>query len=135
MLTDKPFMLFLGLGATCVVGVLTSYKLMRNNKVLIGLMIVSLGMAISQVILSINENTFKRATLSDALYSPLVYVISYNSLRYVYIRMYGLEPTYNRMSWYDPKDGRRQNWFAVVVYVAPLFLSLGFPILLAILKK
>jgi hypothetical protein len=128
-------MLFLGLGTTCIIGVLTSNKLMRNNKVLVGLLIVSIAMTISQIVLSIHEKTFKRATLSDALYSPLVYVIFYNCLRHAYLRIFGIEPTYNRMSWYDPEDGRKQNWLDVIVYITPFFLSLGFPILLAILKN
>ncbi|MBS7566278.1 hypothetical protein KHS38_17860 [Mucilaginibacter sp. Bleaf8] len=134
MLTDKPFMLFLGCGVTCVAILMASNKVMRNNKALLGLLIVSLCMAIFQVLLSLHENTFKKPTLSDSFYSPLIYVVSYNSLRYAYVQAYGVEPTYNRSSWYDPEDGRSQNWLDVVVYAFPIFFSMGFPIILAVLK-
>jgi hypothetical protein len=128
-------MMYFGAGAWGVSILLTSIKLMRNKKVRISFMGLGLMMSVSQIILAIHEHTFTRVTNSDTLHLPLFYLTVYNCLRYVYVKVYGVEPTYNKASWYDHDDGRKQNWFDVVVFFVPLLLSFGFVPFLAILKK
>jgi hypothetical protein len=135
MITTQFYMMYIGAGAWGVSILLTDLKLMRNNKVRMSCMGLGLMMSGTQIILAIHEHTFTRVTNSDALHMPLFYLTVYNCLRYAYIKVYGVEPTYNKASWYDPKDGRKQNWFDVVVFFIPLLLSLGFVPFLAILKK
>ena len=52
---------------------------------------------------------FIKAPEAGMLTGGLAYIICYAALRHVYVRIYNIEPTYNRMSWFDPEDNRRQN--------------------------
>lgn len=67
---------------------------------------------------------------ADSFFSPLAYLLSYLLLRKVYLRVYKIEPTYYRTSWYDPNEGREQNWFDLLVYVTPIFIALLVPLII-----
>jgi len=78
---------------------------------------------------------FIKVPEAGMLTGGLSYIICYAGLRHVYIRKYSIEPTYNRISWFDPDDGRRQNWLDVVVFVIPLLLSFIIPLMIVSWKS
>lgn len=118
---------YIGMVPLVIVGMLISYKKLRNyNSIRLVLLIT---FAIS--LLSIFIRTPEAAMLSGAF----VYTACYAALRYLFKPKYQMEPTYYRSSWYDPDEGRMQNWFDVVVFVVPLFLSFMIPFALIILKS
>ncbi len=62
----------------------------------------------------------------DSIYliiTPMVYIITYFILRKIFIYLYGMEPTYNRSSWFDYSEGRRQNGGDMMVFFIPLILA------------
>jgi hypothetical protein len=61
------------------------------------------------------------------LVSPFVYMALYGFFRWIYKLFFGVEPTYNRSGWYDPEEGRKQNFFDVLVFVLPLLLAVLAP--------
>jgi hypothetical protein len=69
------------------------------------------------------------ANAADWLWCPFIYITAYAFLRFLYKRTYHREPTYNRSSWYDPNDRRRQNSFDVAVHIVPIILSMSGPLL------
>ena len=129
-----PVPFFLGYGEALILSAVLVPKLMRSKKIFIIAFTISLITAITGFIISSNKNVLRIPNSYDFLYVPIVYMICYNLLRLLYIKIYNREPTYNRSSWYDPEDGRRQNWLDVIVYVIPIFVSLGFPIILTALR-
>jgi hypothetical protein len=130
-----PVPFFFGYGEALILSAVLVPKLMRSKKVFIIAFTISLITAIIGFIISSNKNVLRIPNSYDFLYVPIVYMVCYNLLRVLYIKIYNCEPTYNRSSWYDPGDGRRQNWLDVIVYVVPIFISLGFPIILTVVKS
>jgi len=124
---DRMTFLYLGLAPSFIVYILASYKKLRNNRVLTRLAIVTLLIALLGVFINKEGSLF--------LASAFFYVIIYAGLRYIYLKKYSIEPTYNRASWYDPEEGRKQNWLDVIVFVIPLMLSLVMPLVLTIAQS
>lgn len=124
---DRMYYVYIGLVPVFIVFMLISYRYLRNNKSLKIAALVTLPLAVLGLLLETPE----AAMFSGAF----VQVVSYGSLRFLFKRKYNFEPTYNRMSWYDDKEGRRQNWFDVIVFVVPLILSFIVPLALTILKE
>lgn len=108
------------------------FKMLRDNKRLIILLLVASLFAVYAFILRENGQPFSgRYRGSNFLFSPFLYVLSYGILRYLYKDTYKREPTYDRHSWHDVDEGRDQNVFDVIVFVFPLFFSVLFPFLIS----
>jgi hypothetical protein len=106
---------YVGLAPAFILFMLVSYKKLRNGHRLKILSVFSFILAILGLVIKTPE----AASFSISFF----YIISYAFLRYLYLRKYGLEPTYYNYSWYDAEEGRRQNWLDVIVYVVPIFFS------------
>jgi hypothetical protein len=62
-----------------------------------------------------------------SLISPLAYVLCYAGLRQIFKAVYKMEPTYQRYSWYDQEEGRKQNVLDVIVHILPLMVAIFVP--------
>ena len=123
---DRMTFVYIGFIPMFILYMFASYKKLRNNRALIILSITSFLLAIPGVLIKVPE----AAMLTGAF----IYLISYSLLRYIYIKKYSFEPTYNKSSWYDANEGRRQNWLDVIVYVMPILLSMIVPVAIIIAK-
>jgi uncharacterized membrane protein len=113
---------------TAIIAVCGFMKLLRSNKVLIILLTITFPIAIFGLIIRGVNTEMVNGNAADMLLSPFIYVASYALLRLVFKRIYKMEPTYERYSWYS--DGRKQNWLDVIVHVIPLMLSFTLPFLI-----
>lgn len=109
-----------------IIFILISYKKLRNNHALKVATLITFPFAVLGVLLKTSES----AMFSGAF----VYIITYSALRYLFKKKYEFEPTYNQMSWYNSEDGRKQNWFDVIVFVIPIMTSFIVPLAIIILK-
>jgi hypothetical protein len=123
---DRMTYFYIGLVPMFVVFMLISYKKLRNDRLLKVSSIITLLFAIPGVLIRTPE--------AAMLMGAFVQVVSYAFLRYLFKRKYNFEPTYNRMSWYDHEEGRKQNWLDVIVFVVPTMLSFTIPLAIVILK-
>jgi len=105
-------------------------KLLRSNKILTVLTLVALLIGIYGLLIRGEETEMPNGNGADFLAAPFVYVVSYALLRMLYKRVYKMEPTYERYSWYDAKEGRNQNWLDVTVYILPMLLSFVVPLMM-----
>jgi hypothetical protein len=117
-----------GIAMTCCLAFCGFMKWLRNDRVLLFLLLLSGVLAIIGVSGRMPENP--RLNSWDGILGPFAYVASYASLRYLYKRIFRREPTYIRGSWYDWEEGRRQDWFDVAVHVLPMMIGLSVPIML-----
>ncbi|WP_224490964.1 hypothetical protein [Robertkochia flava] len=132
-LTEKQI-LILSLVLTGILVVLGFMKLLRSNRILLILTPISLVVGLWGMLISGVKTETINGNGAEFLIAPFVYLSSYSLLRMLYKKLYKVEPTYNRFSWYDKEEGRKQNWLDVTVHILPMVL--GFfvaPIILAIL--
>ena len=120
----------IGLGLLGAVAIAGFYKKLRDNKVILMLLFPALLLAAFGLLIRSPELQQKGANSADFFISPLIYLLSYGTLRHIYKKQYGVEPTYNRSSWYDPEEGRKQNGFDVLVFILPVFIAAIFPVLI-----
>jgi len=123
---DRMTYFYIGAVPMFIVFMLISYKKLRNDRSLRISSIITLLFAIPGVLIRTPE--------AAMLMGAFVQVVTYAFLRYLFKRKYSFEPTYNRMSWYDSEEGRKQNWFDVIVFVIPILLSFTIPLAVVILK-
>lgn len=123
---DRMTYFYIGIVPMFIVFMLISYKRLRNDRLLKIASIITFLIAIPGFLLRVPE--------SAMLIGAFVYIITYSGLRYLFKKKYDFEPTYNRMSWYDSEDGRKQNWFDVIVFVIPIMISFILPLAIIILK-
>ena len=123
---DRMTYFYIGCVPMLIVFILISYKKLRDNKSLK----IAASITFPIAVLGLLLKTPEAAMFSGAF----VQIISYAGLRFLFKRKYNFEPTYNRMSWYDDEDGRRQNWLDVIVFVIPLISSFILPLALTIIK-
>jgi uncharacterized membrane protein YfcA len=123
---DRMTYFYIGCVPIFIIHILIFCKKLRNNKALKIAASVTFPFAVLGVLLKTPE----AAMFSGAF----AQIISYAGLRFLFKRKYNFEPTYNRMSWYDNEEGRRQNWFDVIVFVIPLILCFIVPLALTIIK-
>jgi hypothetical protein len=117
-----------GVAITCCLIFCGFMKWLRNDRLLLVLLLATAAMAVVGVLERVPENP--RLNTWDGLLGPFAYVASYASFRYLYKRIFRREPTYIRGSWYDQEEGRRQDWYDVAVHVLPMMIALAVPVIL-----
>jgi hypothetical protein len=110
-----------------MLAVCASMKLLRNDRLIKRVIISAMLFATVGFFLEIKGDDIGSGFAPAVFAAPLVYILSYALLRNLYKALYRVEPTYNRASWYDHEDKRRQNWFDVLVHILRWLLSLAFP--------
>ncbi|MEZ4738491.1 MAG: hypothetical protein R2818_03830 [Flavobacteriales bacterium] len=103
-------------------------KWLRNDRVILVLLLMSSALAIFGIVRRVPENP--RLNTWDGLLGPFAYVASYTLFRYLYERVFRREPTYDRGSWYDREEGRRQDLYDVGVHVLPMLIGLAVPVIM-----
>ncbi|GAB3235634.1 hypothetical protein GCM10027346_25530 [Hymenobacter seoulensis] len=133
MNSHVPF--YIGTGLTLALLLLGLEKQLRNNSLL--KIILSVTLFIGCLGFYIRSPAYQSvgANAADSLWSPFFFILSYVALSWVYIRIYQQNPTYYRNSWYDPNEGRNQNWLDVVVHLVPLPIGLLLPMFITHLLK
>jgi hypothetical protein len=121
--------LIIGYSLTGLLFLMGLGKKLRNDNIIKISLIVSLIVAVIGFLIRSEQTKMAAGNAADSFYSPLVYIATYAGLRYLYKRRYRVEPTYNRSSWHDYKEGRRQNWLDVTVHLLPFMLALVIPML------
>ncbi|HTL80073.1 MAG TPA: hypothetical protein VL651_00135 [Bacteroidia bacterium] len=128
-------LIFLGLTPTAAMLLAASYRRLRNDRIVFVLIILCVSLAIWGIYLRSPEFEMKGGNAADSLYSPLIYILTYATLRYLFKKKYGFEPTYYKHSWYDPVEKRDQNWFDIVVLMLPFLLAVFIPAIIHLLMK
>jgi len=123
---DRMLYVYIGFVPMFIVFMLVSLKKLRDNS--------ALKIALSVTLPFAAFGVFNRTPEAAMFSGAFIQVISYACLRLLFKRKYHFEPTYNRSGWYDAEDGRRQNWFDVLVFIIPLMLSFVLPLVIIILK-
>lgn len=118
----------IGVAITCCLAFCGFMKWLRNDRVLLILLLGTAFLAAFGFVGRVPENP--RLNTWDGLLGPFAYVASYTSLRYLYKRIFRREPTYMRGSWYDWEEGRRQDWYDVSVHLLPMIIGLAVPVIL-----
>jgi len=117
----------IGFVIAAIIAVCGFMKLLRSDRVLFFLFPITLIIAVIGLIIRSDNTRMVNGNAADMLLSPFIYVASYTLLRYVYKRIYKVEPTYERYNWFDYEDGRKQNWLDVLVHLIPLMLCMTLP--------
>ncbi len=125
----------IGLGLWFVLVMANFYKKLRNDRTLFMLLIAAIILAGYGLFLRSPELQSKGANSADVLMCPLIYLLSYGTLRHIYKKHFGVEPTYNGSSWYDEDEGRKLNWADMVVFIFPMLFAGIFPILITAIVK
>ena len=121
--------LIVGLILTGVLVTCGFMKLLRSNRVLFILTPIAFIIGLYGVLIRGAQTEMVNGNGSDFLLAPFVYISSYALLRMLYRKVYKVEPTYERYSWYDAEEGRKQNWLDVTVHILPMMLSFVVPII------
>ena len=116
-----------GIAITCGLAFCGFMKWLRNDRRLAVLFILTGVLAVIGVVGRVPGNA--RLNSADGLLGPLAYVASYALLRQAYKSIYRREPTYERASWYDREEGRKQNWFDVTVHILPMLIGMAVPLI------
>jgi hypothetical protein len=124
---DRMTYVYIALVPMFILYMLAFYKKLRNDRLLTILLLITLFFGGLGMILKTPE--------ASMFIGPFVYIGSYGLLRYAYLNKYKIEPTYNRTSWYDADEGRKQNWLDVITFVIPIVLSFILPLILVIAKS
>ncbi len=98
-------------------------KLLRSDKTLLILSIVTLIIAVFGLLIRSEQTQMVNGNGATFLIAPFIYTISYLLLKKLYKFKYKIEPTYNRSSWYDSEDDRNQNLLDVTVHILPMILG------------
>ncbi|MCB9164911.1 MAG: hypothetical protein H6592_15160 [Flavobacteriales bacterium] len=117
----------IGIAITCSLVFCGFMKWLRNDRLLLILVLATAVLAIIGIVGRIPENP--RLNTWDGLLGPFAYVGSYALLRHWYKKVFRREPTYQRASWYDHEEGRRLDWYDVTVHVLPMCVGLGVPVI------
>ncbi len=104
------------------------FKHLRNNQTILTLLVISALYGCVSVFVHIFISRMDDLS-SYSFWSPFVYLVLYGFLRYLYLKIYHREPTYNKASWYDPEEGRNQNTLDLLAHLLPMGVSLIFPFL------
>lgn len=104
------------------------FKHLRNNQTIQTLLIISAFYGFVSIFIHVFI-VWMDDLSSYSFWNPFVYIALYGVLRYLNISIYHREPTYNKASWYDPSEGRKQNTLDVLVHLLPMGVSLIFPFL------
>lgn len=123
-------LLIIGLGASGTLAIYGYLKMLRSDKLLFILTVLSAIFGIIGLGLRSEATEMVNGNGATAMISPFVYIVSYAMLRWIYKKIYKMEPTYNRSSWYDHEEGRKQNWLDVIVHIIPMILCWVVPILI-----
>ncbi|WP_271783403.1 hypothetical protein [Aquimarina algiphila] len=115
---------------TGIISVFGFMKKLRNNKLLLILLLITLLIGLFGYISSNYYIAVLSGRLSYSLFGPFIYVLSYGLLRIAYKKTFNKEPSYERYSWYDYEDGRKLNVFDLLVHIIPMLLGFILPILL-----
>lgn len=119
--------LFIGLGITFVLSLLSIMKLLRNDKTLVILFFLTLIIATYGFLIRNDVPVLKGGYSTDFLYSPWIFIVGYGSLRFLFKRKYGIEPTYNHLWKYDFEDNREIKALDIITHLLPFFASLLIP--------
>ncbi len=110
-------------------------KKLRNDTTLIILLVVTGIIGGIGIWIRDPEYEIPKGNEADFLIMPFAYVVAYKLLRKLYKSIYKVEPTYNRSSWYDYEEGRKQNWLDLLVHIAPIIISGLTPLVIGKLLK
>lgn len=128
-LTGENIMM-IGLILTGILVVCGFMKLLRSNKTLIIITILTIPIAVLGLFMRGKETEMVNGNGAKFLISPFIYITSFALLRMLFKNIYKMEPTYEKHSWYDAEDGRNQNWLDLIVHILPMILSFIVPILI-----
>lgn len=123
--------LYSGFGLCSIFWLLGISKKLRSDKRILIALIASVVITIIGCIIYSDNYKMTGMNASNIYFGPLIYMITYSTLRYIYKKKYNQEPTYNKSSWYDYEEGREQYWLDLVVYISPIFLSVLIPIVIS----
>jgi hypothetical protein len=123
-------LLIIGLCITGILVVCGFMKLLRSDRTLIVLTILTIPIGVFGLYLRGDNTEMVNGNGSTYMISPFVYVTSFALLRMLFKSIYKMEPTYERFSWFDAEEGRKQNWLDVTVHIVPMLLSFVVPILI-----
>ena len=124
--------MYIGLLFTFIIGVVGLTNNLRNDNRLKNLIKLTLPFGIFGLFIRDDFFNGHIGSETDFLWGPFLYVLTYYLARRMYKSHYKMEPTYNRDSWYDPEEGREQNWADVSVAIFPIIIALLSPILIPI---
>lgn len=122
--------LIIGYLMTTTLAVFGFMKMLRDDRVIKTVTTISVLIALVGLLIRNDQTKDLAGNSADSFFGPLIYIVSYALLRFVYKRKFHVEPTYDRNSMFDKADGRRQNWLDITVHVLPFFLSLIIPLLI-----
>jgi hypothetical protein len=122
--------LIIGYSLTGIVFLMGVYKKLRNIFIIMVSLVACIIIAIIGFLIRSERTDMVAGNAADSFFGPLIYIITFAFLRFIYKKKYSVEPTYNRSSWYDYEEGRRQNWLDVVVHILPLLLAIVLPLLI-----
>ena len=120
-----------GLMVLSMLVILGLLKYLRNDYRLSVLLIITGVISLIGFFIRSPELKMANGNAADSLHGPFIYILSYFTLRKIYIRKYNCEPTYYKGSWYDPDEGRNQNWLDIATYLFPLLVSFILPLVLS----
>jgi len=128
---SNPFVILLtGLIPMIVFLAFIGIRKIRNTRVCIILLFIAICYTVLGVVIRNEAYQLPNINAADFFYAPLAHLISYLLLRRIYLKVYHFEPTYYRTAWYDPHEGREQNWFDIFVYIIPIYIALLIPLFL-----
>ncbi len=120
---------WIGSGITLIFFMVVYLKLHRRKHVLISLFIIGLiSFLIGLKLLSNPNYKMEIGHAATAFFSPIIYISVYNSLRLIFKRITGVEPTYEFASDYDKKDKRGLSIFDYIVYILPFLIAVTVPL-------
>jgi hypothetical protein len=131
MTADSIF--WIGIIALGILSTCGFLLLLRNNKILFILFILTLIMAIIGVVIRGENTKMINGNAADNLLGPFIYICSYMLLRHLYKTINHKEPTFNRYSWHS--EGRKQNWLDVSTYITPMILGFVIPVIIGLVFK
>ena len=130
MIVKGEQLLIIGLCITGILAVCGFMKLLRSDRTLIILTVLTIPIGVFGLCLIGDNTEMVNGNGATTLVSPFIYITSYALLRMLYKRIYKMEPTYERFSWYDAEEGRKQNWLDVTVHILPMLLGFIVPIII-----
>lgn len=106
-------------------------KLQRKKYMISALIFIGILCAITGYTLSDSPvYELDRGNAATSFYSPLIYIVSYQILRYLFIKNKRLEPAYDFASTRDRVDKRNLVFADYIVFIFPIILAVIIPLII-----
>lgn len=129
MTYNPQLITIIGIGITGVLGFLSTIKLIRNNTILIILFLITISISIFGLTIRDQVPVLKGGHPADTLFGPLILIAAYSILRYVYKRIYKMEPTYDHLWKFDFGDNRELKPLDIIVHLIPFLMGMILPLI------